>query len=147
TGVRGWATLTLIAVCAYVLLGCSRSQSSGTSITAQAIAKAMPEFTFVTPPGASNVFLECDSSSSPAVVTANFKMTVPRPGLSNFLRSVGFPSELLPMNGQGLGVAAVPMLPSLDPAHVVGTVQDARHAAAWGLEKQKGPMRMGFIET
>ena len=50
--------LTLVALLAGGLVGCSRSQKFGARISAQDIAQAMPEFTLVMPPGATNVYFE-----------------------------------------------------------------------------------------
>jgi hypothetical protein len=95
------ALLTLL-VCG--LAGCSRSQKFGTAISAKDVAKAMPEFTLVMPPGATYVYLERFSRSPVSLVY--LKLTVPRISLTNFLTASGLNGTLLPVPAGTFGPAS-----------------------------------------
>jgi hypothetical protein len=138
----GWLTNLMLLVC--VSAGCSRSQKSGASISAQDVAKAMPEFTLTLPPGSTNVFLDCRSSPFASVY---YKVTVPRLSVSNFLYSSGIKGEFFTVPAGTFASKSVPLPGGLDARNAMAWVSDVNHAAAWDLGKRNVPLRMTLIET
>ena len=136
------ALLTLL-VCG--LAGCSRSQKSGKAISAQDVAKAMPEFILVMPPGATNVYFERVSHSP--IITALLKLTVPRASLTNFLTLSSLGTPLLPMPAGTFGRQYMPMFPALNLAGAAEWMSDVRHASEWDPGKGNTPLLMGCIAT
>jgi hypothetical protein len=125
--------------------GCSRGQKSGASITAQDVAQAMPEFMFVMPPGASNVFLEC--ISHPPAAIAYLKLTVPRSSLTNLLTLSGLNGEFMPVPGGVFGRGPIPLPGAMNIQGAMNWVSDVRHSKQWDPGQGNVPLRMGVVQT
>ena len=109
------------------------------------IAQAMPEFALSPPPGSTNIYLQ--RTSQAPVTMSYFKMSVPRTSLTNFLLASGFSGEFMPVSMGAFGQAAVPLPGALNLQGGLNWASDVRHAAAWDLQKQKGPIKMGVVRT
>ena len=137
--------LTLFTLLVIGLAGCSRSQKFGTAISAKDVAKAMPEFTLVMPPGATYVYLERFSRSPVGLVY--LKLTVPRASLTNFLTASGLNGGLLPVLAGTFGRQFMPLPQGLNAASALNYVSDVRHAEAWDPGKGNTPLLMGSVAT
>src|SRR5258708_10604498 len=135
--------LTLLTVLACALAGCSRSQKSGTTISAKDIALAMPEFTLVVPPGAAYVFLE--RNSHPPVTMAWLKLTVPRASLTNFLTLSGLNGDFHSAPAGAFGRRAMPLPVGLNAGSAVASLADMRHASQSDPGKGNAPLLLGVI--
>jgi hypothetical protein len=123
-------------------MGCSRTQKLGATISAQDVAKAMPEFTLVMPPGAAYVFLERFSNARIGMVY--LKLTVPRTSLTNFLSASGLNGPLMPMPGGAFVPRHVPLPRGLNVGSVAANlVADVCHADQWDPGKGNTPLLMG----
>ena len=125
--------------------GCSRSQKSGKAISAQAIAKAMPEFTLIMPPGATNLYFE--EIAQPPLTMVFLKLSVPRSSLTNFLTLSGLGGEFIPVPAGVMPAPAMPLPGGLGPRSALGWVSDAHHANEWELGRRNTPMRMSALQT
>ncbi len=137
--------LTLLTVLICGLAGCSRSQKSGTAISAQDVAKAMPEFTLVMPPGGTYVYLERFSRSPVSLVY--LKLTVPRASLTNFLAASGLNGPLLPVPAGAFSRQLMTLPRGLNPAAAANWISDVRHADQWDPGKGNVPLLMGSVAT
>src|ERR1051325_758828 len=63
--------------------GCSKGNKLGTSITPRDLTNARPEFVFVLPTGATNLYLE-HTSPDPRLFRTLYKLSVPASSLTNF---------------------------------------------------------------
>jgi hypothetical protein len=135
--------LTLLTLLLCGLAGCSRSQKFGTAISAQDVAKAMPEFALVMPSGGTYDYLERFSRSRIGLVY--LKMTVPRASLTNFLTASGLKGDLLPVPTGAFGRQIMPLPRGLNAASAVNWVSDVRHADAWDPGKGNTPLLMGSV--
>jgi len=137
--------LTLLALLVCGLAGCSRSQKFGKAISAQDVAKAMPEFTLVMPPGWTYVYLDRLSRSPIGLVC--LKLIVPRASLTNFLTASGLNDALLPVPAGAFGRQFVSLPRGLDPGSAANWVSDVRHADEWDPGKGNTPLLMGSVAT
>jgi hypothetical protein len=137
--------LTLLTLLVCGLAGCSRSQKSGTAISAQDVAKAMPEFTLVMPPGGTYVYLDRLSRSPIGLVC--LKLIVPRASLTNFLTASGLNGPLLPVPAGAFGRQPMPLPRGLDPGSAANWVSDLRHADEWDPGKGNAPLLLGSVAT
>ena len=135
--------LILLTLLVCGLVGCSRSQKFGGAISAQDVARAMPEFTLVMPPGASNVYLQSFSQSPVSLVY--LKLSVPRASLTNFLTASGLNAMLLPVPPGAFSSKLMPLPQGLNPAGAVNYIADVRHAEAWDPGKGNTPLLMGSV--
>jgi hypothetical protein len=136
------AILTLLV---FAITCCSCSRKTGSSITAQDIAKAMPEFTLTPPPGSTNIYFERNSKGQ--VSSVYYQLTVPRASLSNFLWTGGFSGEFIPLPPGTMPSKTIPLPAGLNAAGAMGWISDVRHAAAWDLGKGNAPLRMTIVKT
>ena len=137
--------LILLTLLVCGLAGCSRSQKFGAAISAQDVAKAMPEFALVMPPGAAYVYLERSSHSPVGLVY--LKLTVPRGSLTNFLTASGLNSVLLSVPAGAFGGQGMLLPRGLDPGSAANWVSDVRHADEWDPGKGNTPLLMGSVAT
>lgn len=129
------------------LAGCSRSQKTGKSISAQDIAAAMPEFKLVPAPGAVNVLLEQDNSSTPLLASVYYKVTVPRAAVSNYLFFSGFSGEFVAVPALTNANRGMPLPQGLGAGGAISWMADAKHAAGWDVYRRNAPYRMTSVET
>jgi hypothetical protein len=137
--------LALLVMLACGLIGCSRSQKFGRSISAQDVASAMPEFSLVLPPGATNLYLRTFSQDPVRLVY--YKLTVPRASLTNFLTSSGLNTMLLPVPPGVFNNKLMALPQALNPGGAVHYIADVRHAEEWDLGKSNAPLLMGSVNS
>jgi hypothetical protein len=134
-------------VCAGV--GCSKGYKLGTSITSRDLTNALPEWVFVLPTGATNLYLE--HAPDPLAVQTFYKVSVPASSLTNFLRGFGFMDEFERMPTSTLALMKQPpTLPGLGPhgmdAFLANAPREAHHASEWNPHKARAPLRM-YVKT
>ena len=136
--------LILLMLLGFLAVGCSRSQKWGGSISPQAVSNAIPEFTFILPPGGKNVFLDQRKEPIPMVY---YKVTVPRASVSNFLYASNIRSHFIPLPAAAAGALQSVPLPQLSASGMAAWSTDMNNAAEWDVGRKKAPLRMTGIET
>lgn len=126
--------------------GCSRGYKLGASITPQDLTNALPEFVFVLPPGATNLYLE-HTTPHPRLVRTLYKVSLPASSLTNFLSGFGFMDEFTRMPTQTLALMKqAPTLPGPSvegiTAFLANAPREAHHASEWNPHKAVAPLRM-----
>jgi hypothetical protein len=138
-------SVLVAAALVFGAVGCSRGYKLGASITSRDLTNALPEWVFVLPTGATNLYLE--HTPNPLVVRTFYKVSVPVSSLTNFLRGFGFSDEFewLPTSILAL-MKQRPTLPRLGPrgmdAFLANAPREAHHASEWNPHKAKAPLRM-----
>lgn len=126
--------------------GCSRGYKLGASITAADLTNALPEFVFVLPSGATNLYLE-HTTPHPLLVRTLYKVNVPASSLTNFLQVFGFAGEFTRMPPQTLALMKQPpTLPGLSAGGITrflaNAPREAHHASEWNPHRATAPLRM-----
>jgi hypothetical protein len=136
--------LILLLACA---TGCSPGQKSGGAISVRDIAKAMPEFVLVPPPGSTNLYFR--QVSNPQFSIVFLKLSVPRSGVTNFLRTSGLfgLGEFIPIPAGVLPKAGMPSLNRLDASSALAWAAEVRHSSEWDPGKNNTPLLMTATKT